>query len=181
MKIPLTRNQVLDLAESYRKQPFYDPGVSNGEADDELDRRFRRARVRGHLVTDDLLHTAQWKYPGPALLKLVKQNTRLEVEEISRVSFNATTPRLRIGALLALHGVSWPMASVILHFAFPDRYPILDKRVMRTIGGAMTYNFDRWVKYTDLCQRWSRNHDVPMRALDRALWTYDKDESTDME
>ena len=40
------------------------------------------------------------------------------------------------------------MASVILHFTFPGRYPILDKRVMRVAGGPDAYNFDAWVEYT---------------------------------
>jgi hypothetical protein len=30
-------------------------------------------------------------------------------------------------ALRSLHGVGWPTASVLLHLAYPDRYPILDK------------------------------------------------------
>ena len=116
----------------------------------------------------------RWEYPGKALVNLVEKNTPIEVTEISRASFFATTEGLRVGALLALHGVGWPMASVILHFAFPDRYPILDKRVMRVVGAPDAYSFDRWVEYTDLCREASGRLGVSMRVLDRALWTLDR-------
>ena len=118
-------------------------------------------------------------YPGKALVNLVEKNTLIEVAETSRAAFSATTERLRIGALLALHGVGWPMASVILHFAFPECYPILDKRVMRVVGVPDAYSFDRWVEYTDLCREASRRLGVSMRVLDRALWTLDRTSTPD--
>ncbi len=179
MKVPITRDQALCLAQHYCELPSYEAGVSNGEADEQIERRFQVIRDRKHMVPGDLRHIARWKYPGKALANLVEKNTLIEVTEISRTSFSATTERLRIGALLALHGVGWPMASVILHFAFPDRYPMLDKRVMRVVGGPAAYSFDRWVEYTDLCREASRRLDVSMRILDRALWTLDRTRSPD--
>ena len=173
MRIPITRDQALQLARHYCELPSYQAGVSNGEADEQIERRFLAIRGRGHMVSEDLRHIARWKYPGRALVNLVDKNTQAEVTEISRASFSATTERLRIGALLALHGVGWPMASVILHFAFPDRYPMLDKRVMRVVGGPEAYSFARWDEYTDLCRVASQRLDVSMRVLDRALWTLD--------
>ena len=146
--------------------------MSNGQADEEIEKRFRTIRKRGHLVPEDLRLIARWKYPGKALVNLVGQNTPVEVEEISRASFSAETG-LRIGALLALHGVGWPMASVILHFAFPNRYPMLDRRVMRVIGAPAAYSFGRWLEYTELCREAARRLGVSMRVLDRALWTLD--------
>ena len=130
-------------------------------------------------MPEDLRHIARWKYPGRALVNLVEKNTQIEVTEISRASFSATTERLRVGALLALHGVGWPMASVILHFAFPDRYPMLDKRVMRVVGAPHAYSFARWVEYTDLCREASRRLEVSLRVLDRALWTLDRTSTPD--
>ena len=174
MHVPVTRDQALCLAQHYCELPSYEAGVSNGQADEQIERRFQTIRDRGHMVPGDLRHIARWKYPGKALVNLVEKNTLIEVTEISRASFSATTERLRVGALLVLHGVGWPMASVILHFAFPDRYPILDKRVMRVVGAPDAYKFDRWVKCTDLCREASRRLGVSMRVLDRALWTLDR-------
>ena len=144
MRIPdITRDETLDFARWYCELPFYEAGASNGQADEEIERRFQAIRPRGLMLPEDLRHIARWQYLGKALVNLVEKNTPVEVTEISRASSSATTERLRIGALLALHGVGWPMASVILHFAFPDRYPMLDKRVMRVIGASDAYNFDR--------------------------------------
>ena len=172
MRIPnITRDETLDLARRYCELESYEAGVSNGDADDEIERRFQTIRARGLMLSEDLRHIARWKYPGKALVNLIEKNTPIEVTEISRASFSASTERLRVGALLALHGVGWPMASVILHFAFPDRYPMLDKRVMRVIGAPAAYSFDRWVEYADLCREASRRLGVSMRVLDRALWT----------
>ena len=100
------------------------------------------------------------------------ENRECEVLEISKASFVARSERLRIGALLALHGVGWPMASTILHFVFPkaDGYPVLDKKTMAAVGGSTNYNFKRWMEYTKLCRDTAQKLNVTLRELDRALW-----------
>ena len=124
------------------------------------------------MIPDDLRAIAKWKYPGPKLLSLVEENTSDEVAEITRMSFAATTERLRGGALLALRGVDWPMARVILQFAFPGQYPIPDKRVMRAIAGPHRFNFDSWIQVTKFLRAKSIEFGVTMRELDRALWIH---------
>ena len=133
MQINLTRDQILEYADKY----VYD-------ADDVLGARMQAAVTRGFMTRDDLIAVARWKWRGGRTRQLCGQNTEAEVEDITRVSFAAASERLRIGALLALRGVQWPMASVILHFAFPDRYPILDVRAMKTVGGSTLYTFEKW-------------------------------------
>lgn len=67
------------------------------------------------------------------------------------------------------------MASVILHFAFPERYPIIDVRVMRAVGEPAHYSFNRWIKYAECSRRAADAMGVSIRELDRALWVLDKD------
>ena len=67
------------------------------------------------------------------------------------------------------------MASVILHFAFPRRYPILDRRAMKAVGGSTHCTFDLWEEYSDLCRRAAKRLGVSMRTLDRALWIHGGD------
>ena len=159
MQIDLTRDQILEHAGQY----VYDE-------DDVLGDRIRAAAQRGCMTQDDLVAVARWKWPGGQLWKLCRQNTEAEVGEIRATSFAARSERLRIGVLLALRGVQWPMASVILHFAFPDRYPILDVRAMNAVGGSTNYNFERWHEYVDLCCETAAAHNITMRTLDKALW-----------
>ena len=145
--IPFKLADVQGFSERYRAQESYQAGVSNAAADQRLAGILATARQREYLQPSDLQEVASWKYPGPAVCQLVAQNSTADVKEISRVSFATDSERLRIGALMTLNGIAGPMASVILHFAFPDRYPVLDKRVMRTIGAPIPYQFDRWLLY----------------------------------
>ena len=62
------------------------------------------------------------------------------------------------------------MASVILHFAFPDRYPMLDKRVMRVVGAPAAYSFDRWVEYTELAGSAARSSASRARPKERRVY-----------
>ncbi len=163
MEIKLTRDQILELAGRY------DYG-----GDDVLGVRMQCAAKRGYMKRKDLVEVAKWKWRGGRTWQLCEENTKGEVKEISKASFTAKSERLRIGALLALRGVQWPMASVILHFAFPDRYPILDVRAMKTAGGSTHYAFEKWNEYVDLCQKKAAACDITMRELDRALWVSDK-------
>jgi hypothetical protein len=164
VRITLTKNQVLHYSDLYA----YD-------GDDVLRRKLGRAVQRDYITREDLIDVARWKWKGGRTWRLVAGNSESEVQEASAVAFATKCERLRVGALLALRGVQWPMASVILHFAFPERYPILDARAMNTVGGSKVYNFDRWMEYVALCREASQRFEVTMRVLDRALWTYDKE------
>lgn len=163
MQINLTRDQILEHAGHY----VYDE-------DDVLGAQMEAAAQRGYMTQGDLIAVAKWKWRGGRTRQLCGQNTEAEVKEITAVSFAAGSERLRIGVLLALRGVQWPMASVILHFAFPDRYPILDVRAMNTVGGSTLYTFERWLEYLELCRATAKTHDITMRTLDKALWAFDK-------
>jgi hypothetical protein len=55
-----------------------------------------------------------------------------------------------MAALCVLRGVQAPTASVLLHFAFPDRYPIIDWRALESLGEPeqATYPIPYWLRYT---------------------------------
>ena len=145
--------------------------VYNYDGDDALGASLVQARARGWMIRDELVSVAAWKWRGARPQQLAMLNSEGEVQEITRASFSAESERLRIGALLALSGVHWPMASVILHFAFRDRYPILDVRAMASVGGLSSYySHQRWIDYVTLCREAVGRLGVTMRDLDRALW-----------
>lgn len=154
------------------------PRLSGLNADTWLYKHLAAAAKRGCLTRAELKKIARWKYLGGMPRKLIQENSKCEVREISSVSFAARSERLRIGALLALRGVDWPMASTILHFVpgcvFPERarggYPVLDKKTMKAVGGSTNYNFKRWMDYTERCRDTAQKFNVTLRELDRALW-----------
>ncbi|HQL94014.1 MAG TPA: hypothetical protein PL005_05005, partial [Candidatus Hydrogenedentes bacterium] len=76
-----------------------------------------------------------------------------------------------------LAGVSWPTASVFLHFAFPEKYPILDFRALWSLNidpPPKQYTFPFWKEYADFCRNLSGEAGVSLRTLDKALWMYSK-------
>ena len=88
----------------------------------------------------------------------------------------AENERLRIEVLTLLKGVSWPMASVILHWCHTDRYPLIDFRALWSLGidTPPRYTFDFWWAYVETCRSLADESQVSMRELDRALWAYSK-------
>lgn len=165
MQIPFTKAEVLKYSSLYNYP------------DADLATALRKAVQRGYMTRDELVEVARWKWKGGGPRRLAAENTEDDVREITRISFATSSERLRITALLALKGVHWPMASVILHFAFPDRYPIFDVRVMHTVGGSKHYTLDSWLKYAELCRTTAQKLGVTMRVLDQALWQKDKEQN----
>jgi hypothetical protein len=79
--------------------------------------------------------------------------------------------------LQILKGVSWPVASVILHFGKKDLYPILDYRALWSVGikKPNVYNFELWISYVKYCRKLAKELNISMRTLDKALWQYSKE------
>lgn len=141
----------------------------------DVERIAAGARARGYLTRDDLLGIIRWK--ASRALPLAKTNDADYVQAVSGVSLGTTSERLRIEVLTLLRGVSWPIASVILHFCADGRYPILDFRALwsvglETRGNPPRYCFELWEHYTRYCRELADGAGVTMRVLDRALWQY---------
>ena len=145
--------------------------------DSRVERLVAGARARGFLTKPDLLAVCRWK--SPRALPLVRRNSPGEVREATAWALGTPHERLRIGALLMLHGVSWPMGSAVLHFFHSDPYPVLDVRAVWSLGLAPGpgYTFDFWWTYVRACRELSRRLGLSMRTVDRALWQYSKESS----
>ena len=130
---------------------------------------------RGYLTRDDLSKVAIWKAPRAA--GHIKKNSSQYVEEITKFSLSANIERSKIESLTLLDGVAWPTASVILHFFNDNPYPILDFRALWSLGVDVPnqYNFVFWWNYTIFCRKLSKNYNISMRTLDKALWQFSKE------
>ena len=107
----------------------------------------------------------------------MERNTARYVREVTSIALRAASERLRIETLTLLDGVSWPTASVILHFFHRSRYPILDFRALWSVRleTPSQYGFEFWWSYVRYCRVVASEHHVDMRTLDRALWQYSKE------
>ena len=136
----------------------------------------RRARAAGHFDFGDFLTVCAWKTSRSK--SRCRRNTPEEVAEVTRIALSTGIEHRRIGVLRCLHGVEWPTASVLLHIAHRDPYPILDKRALWSLGfekAPTCYSFKFWWQYVQTCRDIAQQQAVDMRTLDRALWQYSKD------
>src|ERR1700754_3275784 len=96
------------------------------DSDDDVAAAGAAARQRGYYTKPELTLLCEWK--SARTKSRVAQNSDVFVEAITRAAFTTEDEFERMTALCALRGVEAPTASVLLHFAFPDRYPIIDWR-----------------------------------------------------
>jgi hypothetical protein len=106
---------------------------------------------------------------------------------VTALAFAARRDDLRLRLLTLLNGVGVPVASTILHFAFPDTYPIMDVRAVTTLTrfglwtgpdpaqpGFTGFSVADWEVYARLMREHARTLGVTLRELDKALWAFDK-------
>lgn len=139
---------------------------------EELREVFPAYRARGHLTKKEFLIVCAWKTPRSQ--SRCATNDESTIEEISRLALSTSSEALKIQAWTLLSGVKWPTASVFLHFAFENCYPILDFRALWSLGieKPPPYTLKFWHEYTKTCRDLAANAKVSMRVLDQALWKY---------
>lgn len=137
----------------------------------------RAARERGHYTLDEFVAACRWKTPRSA--PLVARNTAAQVEAATRAALApGRSAGERMQALRTLHGVEWATGSVLLHLAYPDRFPILDVRALHSLGvtGRTSYTLAFWEAYVAEWTRLAAEAGVDGRTLDHALWQWSKEQ-----
>ena len=91
-------------------------------------------RIRGaeFIEKDDFFALCKWK--SPRSINHCMKNTPDLIKEVSMMAFHTNNEHLRIKIFTLLEGVSWPTASVLLHFGHKDPYPIMDFRALWSLG-----------------------------------------------
>lgn len=127
---------------------------------------------KGYLTKDEFLTVCAWKTPRSR--PRCESNDEAFIEEVSRLVKTTDSERLRIQGWTLLAGVKWPTASVFLHFAFPNKYLIMDFRALwsLTTDVPKKYTFPFWETYTHFCRTVACEAEVSLRVLDQALWKY---------
>ena len=172
MKIDLTKEEIIKASKDY--DAWLEKKLKYMQ-DKSITKIMNDARKRGYMTKDDLVAVAIWK--APIIVDKCEKNSDTIIKQMTEIAFaNGCDEEVRIKTLKKIYGVGWAMASVILHFAFPKEYPIVDIRAMTTVGGVTNrvYNFDIWWEYTLRCREYTEKHNITMRQLDKALWMTDK-------
>jgi len=163
----------------------FPPKYKQGEAQLKawLQTQFREGRR--YLDKPHFVDIARWKSQRP--LPHYESNDGALVREVSALAFAARRDDLRLRVLTLLNGVGVPVASTILHFAFPDKYPIMDIRAVTTLTrfglwtgpdpaqpGFIGFDVEDWQVYVRLMREHASRLGVTLRDLDKALWAFDK-------
>ncbi|HRK21809.1 MAG TPA: hypothetical protein PLX06_08375 [Fimbriimonadaceae bacterium] len=166
--LPLTLNRKTVLEYAAKYPAGYDQPIAELVAE---------VQKRGHLTKLEFEIVGEWK--SPRARPKLRSNSAEHIEEASRIALSTPVEELGIGVLLTLNGVSYPMASVILHWFHSDPYPILDFRALESLGIPIPnqYTSEFWMHYVTRWRKALTESDVDKRTLDRALWQWSKDRS----
>ena len=148
-----------------------DPGTS------ALMARVREARRRGFISRDEFLAMCRWK--SPRALHHYRRNPEASVREASRRALATRSERRRIEHLIALDGVSVPVASAILTLLDPRRYGVLDIRAwqmlyaMRGVDAnpaGRGFSVGQWLRYLETLRSHARRLRASARAVEYTLF-----------
>jgi hypothetical protein len=134
-------------------------------------------RGNGYYTRAHFLDLCRWKTPRTQ--PRCAANDEDFIREVTALALKTKSERLRIEVLTLLDGVSWPTASVLLHFGHLERYPILDFRALWSLSipePQGEYKFSFWWDYVQVCREIADKCGVTMRTLDRALWQFSADQ-----
>ena len=166
------KSELSSLAEQYRR-----------EAGDRERRLERAAFDAGSAIRNgdyslvNLEPIVRWKSEHAVHYLIGNSSERIRRALEVAAAPEAST-REAINALLALHGVDVPIASAILTAIFPERYSVLDCRVLEALGYPRQ-DIQFYEDFLAFCRRLVNSgvvpgqgavgDDTPLRNLDRAL------------
>lgn len=169
--IKLSKSEIQKYIAKYNQRVI---GKNDEIVEKELREWFAHNRF---LDREHFIKLCMWKSPRPKKWYTSDDNSEQRIKEITSLSISSQDEYFKIKNLQLLKGVSWPVASVILHFAQPDKYSILDFRAIWSLGleKPSIYTFEFWQKYTKTVNDIARKLDISLRDLDKALWQYSKE------
>jgi hypothetical protein len=169
------------------KLPFKPDGIAYWESryileqgdDAEIKEAADRSRSAGYFDKSDFVTTCHWK--SPRIVSRCQENSEDFIRAVTKSALSTPCEEFRINAPTLLRGVGWRVSSVLLHLAHPEPYPIIDFRVLWSLGwdldaGKDDYDFEFWWSYVKFSRKVLAEYRVSsMRVLDRALWQYSKE------
>ncbi len=141
--------------------------------DAEVEAIGAEARKRGYYTYEELLTMGKWTTTRSQ--KLLAGNEPALVERHTRTALSTYNEALRMEVLTSLRGVSYPTATLLLHFGFDNRYPMLSAPSLWSLGYdefPKAYTLEFWLEYVVFCRELAAQHNITLRTLDRALWQY---------
>ena len=152
--------------------------TDEGEETIDLIRRLRPVRARGYLTRGELEAVCLWK--SARAIQHIRSNSASQIRTATRRALSTASERRRLEELMALRGVSVPMASSILTLVNPRRYGVIDIRVWQLLHaiGAVTkkpagvgFGFNDWHEFLTILRYFAKKFNVNARDIERSLFS----------
>jgi hypothetical protein len=139
--------------------------------------RVRAARRRGFVSRGEFLAMCRWK--SPRAQRHYLRNGAARIRAASRRALASRSERRRIEHLLALDGVSVPVASAILTLLDPRRYGVLDIRAWQMLyavrgvdanPAGRGFTVAQWLRYLATLREHARRLRASARAVEFTLF-----------
>jgi thermostable 8-oxoguanine DNA glycosylase len=113
--------------------------------------------------------------------KYREKNTNEIIQKITRTAFEIKhadwqyETELKLNILIALRGVGVPVASAILTLCYPEKYAVIDFRIVRQLFGKPKTNFPirKYLEYLNTIRNIAKKYEVTPQQVDMAIWQYD--------
>lgn len=158
--------------------PRYDE-IANDEAEYRLLVTLTNTEIaeKGTLTKQTFTRILNWK--SPRVKGIVRLNEFHVYEEGLRATHKAEENK-KLEVLLQLHGVGAPVGSTILHFMYPDSFPIIDVRTTETLHYASrikrsSTDSSHYTSFrSEILKILRETSCFTLRQIDRALFAYHK-------
>jgi hypothetical protein len=151
---------------------------------EEAEERALKGWIRGqpnikHLDKGHFVRLATWERPRSG--ESYQRSRSSLVRETTRLASRILNGRLKVHVLMAIEGVDVTVAATLLHFFYPRRFPMFERRARVTLKRAGLWGrppndagLDAWEDYVPVMRRLARRFRVSLRDLDKALVAYDQ-------
>jgi hypothetical protein len=132
---------------------------------------------RETLTDQTFIRILDWK--SPRVKGIVRLNEFGVYEKGIRAAYDAKEDK-KLEALPQLYGIGAPVASTILHFMYPDAFPIIDVRTVETLyrAGRIKHHSTDASRYatfrSEMLEILKEVSPFTLREIDRALFAYHK-------
>jgi hypothetical protein len=152
----------------------------------ELGAKFRRLKVASR---EDLARVVEWKFRDAdtekrnRVLALVAENDEATVARVSGQVFSVPGGEdgYRMSCLMALHGISPVLASVILAFFDPKEYGVFEVSVWKALLGNAPPNLFsalNYLKFLAALRKTAAKHNLEAMTVEKALFKKSLDEDS---
>lgn len=126
---------------------------------------------------DTFIRILNWK--APRVKGIVKLNKFSDYEKGIRECFLKFKENGKLAVLDELYGIGVPVASTILHFMYPNRFPIMDFRTIAVLHYAgyiksKAKDQRRYIPFRDAILTIRKDTSFNLRQIDRALFSFHK-------